>query len=154
MKKRNLIPILVLTLVGLLLGSVPAVASPGAWWGDYFATLDLSGAPVLSRYDETINFSWGAGSPASGLPSDNFSVRWTQSLYFRAGTYRFTTYTDDGIRLWVDGHLLIDAWRPMRGYRSATVRLSEGTHDVRMKYFERTEVALARLTWRRLSDVY
>jgi hypothetical protein len=39
----------------------------------------------------------------------------------------------------------------MRGYRSATVRLSEGTHDVRMEYFERAGVALARLTWRRIS---
>ena len=55
------------------------------------------------------------------------------------------------MRVWVDGQLLVDAWRPMRGYRSATVRLSEGTHDVRMEYFERTGAALARLTWRRVS---
>ena len=55
------------------------------------------------------------------------------------------------MRVWVDGQLLVDAWRPMRGYRSATVRLSEGKHDVRMEYFERTGVALARLTWRRVS---
>ena len=39
----------------------------------------------------------------------------------------------------------------MRGYRSATVRLSEGMHEVRIEYFERTGVALARLTWRRVS---
>lgn len=83
--------------------------------------------------------------------NDNFSARWTQQIVFRAGTYRFTTYTDDGVRLWVDGQLLIDAWRPMRGYRSATVRLSEGAHEVRMEYFERTGAALARLTWQRIS---
>jgi hypothetical protein len=85
------------------------------------------------------------------VPKDHFSARWTQPLYFRGGVYRFTTYTDDGVRLWVDGKLLIDSWRPMRGYHSATVRLSAGTHDVKMEYYERTGVALARLTWRCIS---
>jgi len=45
--------------------------------------------------------------------------------------------------------LVIDSWRPMRGYRSATLNLSAGTHTVRLEYFERTGVALVRLTWHR-----
>jgi len=121
------------------------------WAASYFANTDVSGNPVLTRIETALDHNWGWGSPGSGVPQDHFSARWTQPLYFRGGTYRFTTYTDDGVRLWVDGRLLIDAWRPMRGYRSATVRLSEGTHDVRMEYFERTGVALARLTWRWVS---
>jgi mannan endo-1,4-beta-mannosidase len=85
------------------------------------------------------------------VPRDYFSARWTQPLPFQGGTYRFTTTTDDGVRLWVDGRLLIDSWRPMRGTRHATIRLSPGIHDVKVEYYERTGVALARLTWRRLS---
>ena len=84
------------------------------------------------------------------MPSNNFSARWTQSLSLGSGIYRFTTYTDDGVRLWVDGRLLIDSWRPMRGYRSSAVWLDGGVHDVKMEYYERTGIALARLTWQRL----
>jgi hypothetical protein len=138
----------------------PAAADPSPlvggevddpWAAAYFATSDLSGEPVLTRVETALDHNWGWGSPGSGVPKDRFSARWTQALSFRAGTYRFTTYTDDGVRLWVDGRLLIDAWRPMRGTRSATVRLGEGRHDVKMEYFERTGVARARLTWLRVS---
>ena len=121
------------------------------WEAAYFANTDLSGEPVLTRIETTLDHNWGWGSPGAGVPKDHFSARWTQSIPFRAGTYRFTTYTDDGVRLWVDGRLVIDAWRPMRGYRSATVQLSEGTHNVRMEYVEYTQVALARLAWQRIS---
>jgi len=53
------------------------------------------------------------------------------------------------VRLYVDDKLVINSWWPMRGTRSATLSLSEGTHTVRLEYFERTGAALARLTWRR-----
>jgi len=132
----------------------PSPAEEGAddpWVAAYFANSNLSGEPVLTRIETALDHNWGFDSPGPGVPKDRFSARWTQPLYFRAGTYRFTTYTDDGVRLWVDGRLLINSWRPMRGIRSATVRLSEGVHDVRMEYFERTGAARARLTWRRVS---
>jgi len=125
--------------------------SDDPWTAAYFANTDLSGKPALTRIETSLDHNWGWGSPGAAVSQDHFSARWTQSLYFRGGAYRFTTYTDDGVRLWVDGRLLIDSWRPMRGYRSATVRLSEGMHDVKMEYYERTGVALARLTWRRVS---
>jgi hypothetical protein len=58
-----------------------------------------------------------------------------------------TTDSDDGVRLYVDHQPVIDSWRPMRGYRSATVNLSEGTHTVRLEYFERTGVAGSTDRW-------
>jgi len=120
------------------------------WQAAYFANSDLSGAPVLTRIETSLDHNWGWGSPGGAVPKDHFSARWTQPLNFRAGTYRFTTYTDDGVRLWVDGRLLIDSWRPMRGYRSASVYLSQGVHEVKMEYYERSGIALARLTWRQV----
>jgi hypothetical protein len=143
--------------------SPPAVSPPVAgdglpegaddpWAAAYFAGTGLSGEPLLTRVETSLDHNWGFGSPSSGVPVDDFSARWTQSLSLSGGLYRFTTYTDDGVRLWVDGRLLISSWRPMRGYRSATVRLEPGAHDVRMEYYERGGVALARLTWRRLSN--
>jgi len=127
-----------------------ADAADDPWLAAYFATDDLSGEPVLTRVETALDHNWRFGSPGEDVPKDHFSARWTQSASFQGGSYRFTTYTDDGVRLWVGGRLVINAWRPMRGYRSATVRLSEGLHDVRMEYYERTGAALARLTWRRV----
>lgn len=134
----------------LLVPPAPA-ATVAAWQAAYFANPHLSGDAVLTRTERALDHNWGLGSPGEGVPKDGFSARWTQALYFSAGTYRFTTYTDDGVRLWVAGRLVIDSWRPMRGSRSATIRLSEGTHEIKMEYYERSGAAVARLTWRRLS---
>lgn len=122
------------------------------WEATYFANEDLSGRPVLTRIETALDHNWGLGSPGDAVPTDHFSARWTQPIYFEGGLYRFTTYTDDGVRLWVDDQPVIDAWRPMRGYRSVTLRLFPGTHLVRMEYYERTGIALARLTWRRVGQ--
>jgi hypothetical protein len=121
------------------------------WVATYYANTELSGRPVLSRIETSLNHNWGWGSPADAVPRNEFSARWRQSISFEGGSYRFTTHTDDGVRLWVDDQLLIDSWRPMQGYRSGTIRLSPGTHDVKMEYYERTGIAFARLSWQRVS---
>jgi len=130
-------------------GVMPCASDPtlDPWHTEFFANPNLEGPPAMTRVDTALDYDWGLGAPAPGLPSDGFSVRWTQPLYFSAGRYRFITTTDDGVRLWVDGRLLIDAWQPMRGTRAAVAYLEEGVHEVRMEYFERSGAAMARLTW-------
>lgn len=127
----------------------PAPGLPGPWQGEYFNNRDLTGSPVLVRTDSAVDFNWRWDAPAPGVNRDHFSVRWSGTFPFEGGRYRFSTTSDDGVRLYVDGRLVIDSWRPMRGYRSATLDLSAGTHTVRLEYFERTGVALVRLNWRR-----
>jgi hypothetical protein len=128
--------------------ATPSASLPGPWQAEYFKTRDLSGAAALTRSDAAIDFNWNLASPASEIGRDNFSARWTGAFSFKAGRYRFTTFSDDGVRLFVDDKLVIDSWRPMRGSRSVTVNLSEGTHTVRLEYFERTGAARVSLTWR------
>ncbi|HRU92598.1 MAG TPA: glycoside hydrolase family 3 N-terminal domain-containing protein, partial [Candidatus Marinimicrobia bacterium] len=48
--------------------------------GEYFDNMELSGKPVLTRIDSTIDFSFGTNSPAPGLPKDQFSIRWTGKI--------------------------------------------------------------------------
>jgi hypothetical protein len=134
--------------------AAPATPAPGGgagpWQGEYFNNRDLSGTPALVRSDAAIDFDWGWESPAPQIGRDDFSVRWSGVFAFEAGRYRFTTTTDDGVRLYVDDQRIINAWAPMRGSRSATVNLSAGNHTVRVEYFERSQAAKARLTWQRL----
>ncbi len=119
---------------------------PRNWAGEYFSNPDLAGSPVFVRSDNRIDFDWGTSSPRNDIPADNFSVRWTNTFRLDGGLYRFTTETDDGVRLFVDGKLIIDKWRlqPVTKY-SAEIRLSKGQHTVVMEYQERGDRAVAKL---------
>lgn len=120
------------------------------WRGDYWANSTLSGEPVLVRNDTAVFFDWGSGSPASTLPADQFSARWTRQLSFDAGVYQFFLEIDDGARLFVDDRLVLDEWQAgSQRIASATVPLSAGPHTLRVEYFERTGQALARFWWER-----
>jgi hypothetical protein len=125
---------------------------PG-WQGEYYANQNLSGSPSLRRTDSTINFDWKDGAPAPGLPADHFSVRWKQTLNFSAGTYRFFTSTDDGVRVWVDNRLVVDAWfnQALPNTRSGDSTLNAGAHEVRVEYYEDTKQAAVRAWWERVA---
>ena len=116
--------------------------------GEYFAGKNFETA-ALMRIDETINFQW-YGPPDPQVPGDRFSVRWTgkvSALY--SENYTFTTSTDDGVRLWVNGQLLIDKWQD-QGTTSyqATIALTAGVPvDIRMEYYDNEWGAVARLEW-------
>jgi hypothetical protein len=124
-----------------------AVASYPDWKGEYFDNLNLAGNPVLTRNDLGIDFRWGRGAPAPGLPADNFSVRWTRQVRFPAGPHRFFVEVDDGARLWVDGRLVIDQWHDGVGSYAGDIYLSEGNHSVRLETYERAGEATARMWW-------
>lgn len=126
-------------------GPTPIYTS--VWRGDYFDNQTLSGAPVLARNDAFIDYNWSNGSPAPTIPADHFSVRWTHTLTLPAGNYRFTTRTDDGVRLWVNDHLLIDQWHDMAVSSHSGVIYVGGTAVMRMEYYENTGLAEAHLSW-------
>ena len=119
------------------------------WRGEYYNNKTLGGAPALVRDDGQVNFSWGSGSPAPGvINTDGFSARWTRALNLAAGNYRFTITVDDGARLWVNEHLLIDTWKDQAAHTySGTLYLPGGNVPVRMEYYENTGVATAKLSW-------
>ncbi len=119
------------------------------WRGEYFANRELSGDPVLVRNDPDIKFDWGTGSPGSGVPVDNFSARWTRSLYFKAGTYCFHIRVDDGVRLWVDGKRVIDSWHDGSSHLvQKKYHISEGRHHIKIEYYEHKGGALIDVKWK------
>jgi hypothetical protein len=124
-----------------------ATSSFPDWKGEYFNNQTLSGSPVLVRDDTSINFNWGLGSPDPSIPINHFSVRWTRNQYFNAGTYTFTATTDDGMRVWVGGTLLIDAWYNQSSTHTASITLSAGTYPLRVEYYEDTGFAVAQVSW-------
>jgi hypothetical protein len=132
--------------------STPTSPVITGWRGEYFNNISLSGHPALVRNDVSIDFGWGGGAPASNLPADNFSARWTRDVFVDAGAYRFTLAVDDGARLWIDGRPVIDSWRD-GGLRSVSgdYTVGRGWHSIRLEYYERSGDAAIRLWWDRIS---
>lgn len=123
------------------------------WRGEYYSNISLSGAPALVRNDVVVSFNWGNGAPGPNLPADNFSARWTRSLNFPGGLYRFTVQADDGVRLWVDNGLIIDQWHDSSPTTYvADLKLASGPHNLRLEYYERSGTGLIDLRWQRLTE--
>jgi hypothetical protein len=148
----QVVVVVLIALALIIVSFIPqVVAYPDATWqGEYYNNKELSGSPVLvlDHGVEALDFYWGFGSPDPLLGNDNFSVRWTRSLNFEGGSYKFYTATDDGVRLWVDDQLLIDQWHVQATQTHvATMDLIEGWHHVKVEYFEEGGVAEARVWW-------
>ncbi len=120
------------------------------WRGEYYNNMSLSGPPAVVRNDAVIGFDWGFGSPAWGVNADYFSVRWTRTAYFpNTGNYTFSATVDDGVRVWVDGALIIDRWYPQsRTTHTGVAYLTAGSHhQVRVEYFEQAGLAVCIVNW-------
>ncbi len=117
--------------------------------GTYFNNTSFAGAPVLTRTDAKIDFTW-ASSPASGVNDDNFSVRWEGQIEAVAdGSYTFTTTSDNGIRLWINGQLVVDDWQAhTAGEKTGSITLTAGQrYDIKLEYYENSGMAIAQLDW-------
>ena len=116
--------------------------------GEYFDNTTLSGAPVLTRIDPTVNFDFLTAEDARFR--ENFSVRW--SGYFqvpRDGTYYMSVYSDDGARLYVDGKEVLNNWsdHPPE-VRETPMRLRAGHwYPVRFEYYQGGGAGVATFGW-------
>ncbi len=138
--------------LSIALISGPPAPPTDTWVGEYFNNTNLAGTPVLVRNDANINFNWGYGSPAPVVQVNNFSARWSRTLNLEAGRYRFTTVTDDGVRLSVNGVRILDKWQ-IQAATAYTVEVDVpgGGTPVVMEYFENDQLAEAQLTWVKVS---
>lgn len=116
--------------------------SGGPWTAQYFANDTLAGSPTLIQTEAAVQHDWGNGSPVPSIPADYWSARWTSNLTLNAGTYLIEAYVDDGVRVYVDGTLVLDQWTgiPDRTY-STTLNLIAGQHSFQVDYREATSAA-------------
>ncbi len=136
---------------GAALFSTPVTITVGGTGllGEYFAGTDFT-TQLVTRVDSAVEFDWGAGSPAPELNADGFAVRWSGQIVPRfTETYTFSATTDDGVRVWVNGELLISKWNNQSSTtHTGTIALVAGVaYDIVMEYFENTGNATARLQW-------
>jgi beta-glucosidase len=118
--------------------------------GEYFNNMKLEGVPDLIRNDPEINFDWGQGSPGRRINYDGFSARWTGKLLANeTGPYRIGMTNDDGMRVWINGELILDDWRDDAARTSSkTINLVAGRmYDLKVEYYDNKVYAAAKLLW-------
>lgn len=142
-------------LLGALVSATPllvgAQATGDGLRGDYYAGLNFEHL-VHTRRDPLIDFYWHGEQPASGVPAEEFTVRWTGWLVPPVtGHYVLHLAVDDGARVWLDNEPLLDEWRgqPL-GYYDVPVDLQAGRpYHLRLDYCQYSREATARLFWER-----
>ena len=107
--------------------------------GEYYSGSDFNNL-VRIRQDKAIYFDWEYSNPIPELGADYFSIRWRGKVYAKKeGKYIFTVYTDDGMRLWLNGRLIINAWKdqPPTLYEALVILEKDEFYDIRIDYYQK-----------------
>jgi parallel beta-helix repeat protein len=119
-----------------------------AWTTRFFRWSDSTGDPrkapdamtVLQRTVPTISaqlprLDFEGYRALPNLPRENFALEATGSVDLAPGEYTLRTLSDDGVRVWIDGALVIDDWKP---HETALdfAPIAGGHHDIRVQYYQ------------------
>jgi fibronectin type 3 domain-containing protein len=146
---------LVLATAGGLITAIAAPASAATtctspvFTRQFYANTSLSGTPKRTDCDDAIDQSW-SGAPVSGLPQDNFGVRWSLTRDFGSGgPFALNATGLDGIRVYVDGVRKIDLWKNVSTTvgKTANVTIPSGKHTLRIDYANWTGAAKIKVTY-------
>lgn len=129
--------------------SCPGPAS-NAFTGCYYNNITISGVPALVRTDSAIGFNWGTSVPSPAITPFNFSARWQGTFSFEQALYTFSTIASDGMRMYIDGELVLDRWRDQPAYGYNVRRfINAGQHLVTVEYYQRTGLPFAQVSWQK-----
>jgi hypothetical protein len=129
----------------------PTVGTGTGLAGKYYANMNLNGSPAVDRVDPTANFNWNAASPVTGIPADGWSASWTGQIEaLGSTTYTFYAQSHDGVKLFVNGNLIINNWTDHGEIldTSATVQMVAGQkYTITVQHYQDQGESLLQLYW-------
>jgi len=90
--------------------------------------------PLLSTHLPRLDLE-GYRAFRSDIPREFFAAEAIGSVDLAPGEYTMRTISDDGIRVWVDGVLVIDNWKPHESELDFAP-LKGGRHELRAQYYQ------------------
>lgn len=113
------------------------------YWDDWWQTV------AVRRDEPAIDFDWGDGAPSPTMDGDSFTALWEGDFHFyTSGDYVFTTFSDDGICVYVDDQPVVCDWSDHGPTQTdATVYVTSGSHHVKVDYYENGGGAVAKVSW-------
>lgn len=122
-------------------------------YGEYFNNPRLEGSPVVKGVSKAVDFKWGTamfGLPSDpNMPTNNLSARFVGKMVSPvSGKIKFGASSDDGIRLWLDGKLIIDRWGSGSRDELKEVEFVKGqSYDLKIEYNDTGGNAHLKLIW-------
>lgn len=118
---------------------------------DYFYA-DLTGNWDLDGdgfYGECLDLNHET-SPDPAIDEDTFSIRWTGQIMIDFDEeYEFHIFSDDGVRLWIGGSLIIDNWTDHAPTNdSVKVNMTSGKKAIQCDFRENTGDGIVQLFWK------
>lgn len=110
----------------------------------------LTSGSTITRTDNQVNLQqYGAMQPPFGW--GKFVARWDGWIQaLETGTHNFRTYSNDGIRVWINNVLIINRWTTgtlLQG--DGNISLTKGqTYSVRIEYFDGHAGGQASFLWK------
>ncbi|MGW0884315.1 PA14 domain-containing protein [Streptomyces sp. NPDC002671] len=153
--RRTTATAVVLAATGALLSAATAAtAATGCvspvYTRQFYANTTFSGTPKKTDCDSAVDQSW-SGVPVTGLPKDNFGVRWTVTRDFGSGgPFALSVAVQDGIRVYLDGIRKVDLWKNVSSTQKKTVNVTvpAGKHTLRIDFVNWTGPALVSFAYR------
>ena len=112
---------------------------------------------MLVQTNATINFNWGTTGPGPVVGATNFTVRWTGTVQAQfSETYNFYTVADDGVRLYVNGQLVVNDWTDKLAATTnsgSIVLAAQQFYNLELDYYQKTNNASVALWWSSPSTV-
>ena len=134
-------------LIPILFGSAVIAQDIHGLKAEYFKGREFEES-VFSQVEPNIDWYWGEGSPNPRMPKDHFSVRWSGWLKCpQKCRCKLIVAADDGVRLKLDGKLIMDRWKGGYNLASAEVLLTGQPQKIELEYFEIDSGSLCKLAW-------
>jgi hypothetical protein len=120
------------------------------FYADLTGNWDLDGDQI---YGEDFDFVHDESPDPGNINNDFFSVRWEGSVTFDfSETYQFHTFSDGGVKLYIDGSLVIDEWDAMSEHSPSnhygSKAMTTGNHSIILEYKEHTGDGMIQLMWK------
>lgn len=94
----------------------------------------LTRTPIASERVPRMDYMWYRPT-VKGVPQAKFAIVATSQVTLPPGVYTLRTLSDDAVRVWVDGALVIDNWTPHETAANVAP-LGGGMHALRVEHYQ------------------
>jgi hypothetical protein len=157
MTRRIAAGVFIIALI-IALGVIASVGSvtaqdfgTGPWTAQFYNSTNFTNPVAVASYS-ALNLNWpgqptdAAGTTLAAVPADNFSVIFTSTQTYVAGTYLFRVRSDDTARLTIDGFEVINVTAPNTEV-AVLVVLTAGAHVLQVQFVEISGPAFLQVQW-------
>ena len=95
----------------------------------------FSEKPVAEQSVDDLYFAWW-GKPAEGVNEEKFASESSTTVDMAPGEYTIDLTSDDGVRLYLDGKIILDHWNVHEPETDELTVSLGGRHSIRVEHFE------------------